>query len=367
MESSVSIGHRMSAALVAAMVATVPAHASAAPGMWRVATTSGDLAGTVADSASGERLYGAEVTVSRNGQPIASTASDQFGAFRIHGLAAGTYHVEARFIGYRPAARDVDMPASGADVTVGFRLVPAPVNLEAVTVTASTPIAVDTRTGDQVFDQNRYHGTPTNTTSQILQQSIAGAARAPTGEVHIRGQHAEYTYYIDGVPVPAGISGSLNELFDPTVANRIDFQTGGWDAEYGNKNAAIVNVETKIPTGGFHANLSAYAGSYQTDGQTLSLSSNVGQWGFFLSGTRQETAMRQEPVVADSANSKPINFHNSGQDVFGFGKVELRPTPRDLGAHTLPHAIRLVASANRRPAAGHQFVREPRVAPPILR
>src|SRR5881227_4436424 len=88
-------------------------------------------------------------------------------------------------------------------------------------------------------------GAPTNTTSQILQQSIVGAARAPTGEVHIRGQHAEYTYYVDGVPVPAGISGSLNELFDPEVVKQIDFQTGGWDAEYGNKNAAVVNVTTR--------------------------------------------------------------------------------------------------------------------------
>ena len=56
------------------------------------------------------------------------------------------------------------------------------------------------RTGNQVFKQNDFHGAPTITTSQIIQQSIAGAARAPTGEVHIRGQHAEYTYYIDGVP-----------------------------------------------------------------------------------------------------------------------------------------------------------------------
>jgi len=29
---------------------------------------------------------------------------------------------------------------------------------------------------------------------------------------------------VDGVPVPAGISGSLNELFDPTVVNQIDFK-----------------------------------------------------------------------------------------------------------------------------------------------
>ena len=322
--------YRLKAALVAALVTFAPGHAFAALVVSRGLTVSGDLAGTVADSATGEPLYGAEVTVMRNGQAVSTTGSDQFGAFRLHGLAPGAYRVEARFIGYRPAVHDVVMPTSGADVSMHFRLVPAPMNLEAVTVTASTPIAVDTRTGDQVFDQNRYHGTPTNTTSQILQQSIAGAARAPTGEVHIRGQHAEYTYYIDGVPVPAGISGSLNELFDPAVANRIDFQTGGWDAEYGNKNTAVINVETKIPTGGFHATASAYAGSYQTDGQSLSLSTNAGRWGFFLSGTRQESAMRQEPVVADSLTDRPINFHNSGQDLFGFGKIQFTPTNHDI-------------------------------------
>src|SRR5207248_5972223 len=145
-----------------------------------------------------------------------------------------------------------------------FNLVPVAASLTAVTVTAAVPIAVDTRTGDQVFKQNDYHGAPTNTTSQILQQSIAGAARAPTGEVHIRGQHAEYTYYVDGVPVPSGISGSLNELFDPEVVNQIDFQTGGWDAEYGNKNTAVVNINTRIPSGGFHFDVSSYGGSLRT-------------------------------------------------------------------------------------------------------
>src|ERR1051326_8411937 len=141
-------------------------------------------------------------------------------------------------------------------------MAPVAVNLQAVEVTAAVPIAVDTRTGDQGFKQNDYHGAPTNTTSQILQQSIAGSARAPTGEVHIRGQHAEYTYYVDGVPVPAGISGSLNELFDPEVVDQISFQTGGWDAEFGNKNAAIVKVTTRIPSGGFHASASSFIGSF---------------------------------------------------------------------------------------------------------
>src|ERR1017187_7721540 len=72
---------------------------------------------------------------------------------------------------------------------------------------------------------------------RVTRECGAGAVRAPTGEVHIGGQHAEYTYYVDGVPVPSGVSGSLNELFDPAIVNTINFKTGGWDAEYGNKNA----------------------------------------------------------------------------------------------------------------------------------
>src|SRR5438128_116368 len=166
--------------------------------------------------------------------------------------------------------------------------------LAAAFAPAAAPLAVDTRTGNQIFKQNDYHGAPTNTTSQILQQSIVGAARAPTGEVHIRGQHAEYTYYVDGVPVPSGISGSLNELFDPQVVNQIDFQTGGWDAEYGNKNAAVVNVNTRIPTGGAHVDASGYGGSFNANGGALNLSTNAGKWGFFFSGARQSTDMGRE-------------------------------------------------------------------------
>ena len=166
--------------------------------------------------------------------------------------------------------------------------------------------------------------------SQILQQSIAGSVRAPTGEVHIRGQHAEYTYYVDGVPVPAGISGSLNELFDPEVVNQIDFQTGGWDAEYGNKNTAIVNVNTRIPTGGFHLDASGYGGSFHANGQALNASTNAGKWGFFFSGARQETDMRREPVVFDTLRNTAENFHNDGTDLFGFAKVQYVPSDRDV-------------------------------------
>jgi hypothetical protein len=290
----------------------------------------GDLIGTVTDTAAGKPVPGADVRLTQEGRVVFVTTTDDFGHYRIHNLAPGTYQVSVHYIGYRAVSQSVTLPDNGV-ATVNFLLTAAPVELTGIEVRASTtPVGVDTRTGDQTYKQEEYHGAPTTTTSQILQQSIAGAARAPTGEVHIRGQHAEYTYYVDGVPVPAGISGSLNELFDPAVVNRIDFQTGGWDAEYGGKNAAIVNVMTRIPTGGFNYGLSSYLGSFSSNGQNLALSTNAGRLGLYLSGARQQTDMRLEPVVANQSTLAPINFHNDGQDLYGFGKLQYVPGPHDV-------------------------------------
>ena len=290
----------------------------------------GDIGGSVADSATGTPLPGGEVRILRGGNTIAATTTDAFGRYVIHNVPAGSYSVEVRYLGYRPETRNVAIGPTDALARTDFRLVSLPINLSGVEVTSAVPLSVDTRTGNQIFKQNDYHGAPTNTTSQILQQSIVGAARAPTGEVHIRGQHAEYTYYVDGVPVPAGISGSLNELFDPQVVNQIDFQTGGWDAEYGNKNAAVVNVTTRIPSGGFHLDASGYGGSFSANGQALNLSTNAGKVGLFFSGARQGTDMRREPVAFDSLHNTTENFHNDGTDLFGFGKIQYVPSDRDV-------------------------------------
>ena len=311
---------------------TSPAHASRNSSTTAIARpiAQGDLTGTVTDSASDQPLPSAEVSVMQGTRIVLNANTDAFGRYVAHDIAVGTYTVSARLIGFRVQSRQIVVGTPGGDIRADFRLTAIALNLSAVSVTAGVPLAVDTRSGDQRFKQDSYHGAPSNTTSQILQQSIAGAARAPTGEVHIRGQHAEYTYYVDGVPVPAGISGSLNELFDPSVINEIDFQTGGWDAEYGNKNAAVVDVHTRIPVGGFHSSVSGYAGSFNTNGQGITASANNGPWGFFVSGNRQSTDMRREPVVYDTARKEVVNFHNHGEDYSGFGKIQYTPNASNI-------------------------------------
>jgi hypothetical protein len=288
-----------------------------------------DLSGSVLDSLSGAPLSTAEVVVLDGNRLVGRVFTDDFGQYTFHNLSPGTYVVQARLLGYRPASSEAAIEAGSRELNRTFRLAAVPITVAPVSVTASG-VAVNTRTGNQVFQQDQFHGGPTQTTSQILQQSIAGAVRAPTGEVHIRGQHAEYTYYVDGIPVPPGISGSLNELFSPSIANQIEFQTGGWDAEFGNKNSAIVAVGTRVPSGPFHADGSAFAGSYDTHGENLNLSSRRGAVGFVLSGTHEVSDMRQEPVVLDPSSNEVKNFHNHGEDAALFGKMQYLPSTADV-------------------------------------
>lgn len=288
----------------------------------------GDITGTVTDSASGAPIQGAEVTVQQGTSVIANAIADPFGHYRMHNIPNGTFTLAVHFIGYTSQSRSITVSSDGT-VAVDFKLAIAPPALQTVQVTAASPVNVDTRTGDQTFTQNDAHYTPTQTTSQIVQQAIAGAARAPTGEVHIRGQHAEYTYYIDGLPVTSGVSGSLNELFDPEVVQRIDFMTGGWDASYGEKITAIINIQTKVPPGAFHAEESSYAGSFNSLGQSLTMSSNQGKLAWFASGTAQGTDMRREPVEALPGFAAD-NFSNHGDDYFGFTKFQYTPDDHNV-------------------------------------
>ena len=134
-------------------------------------------------------------------------------------------------------------------------------------------------------------------------------------------------------PCPPGISGSLNELFDPSVVNQINFQTGGWDAEYGGRNAAVVNVTTKVPPGGFHGSLSTYAGAFDRsstagptgfNGQSFSASGNNGPWGVFVSGGRQMSNMRLEPVLMDGKRQQDRELPQRRHRLFRLRQASVR-------------------------------------------
>lgn len=120
-------------ALLAAAVARPLAAQQPAPGR---------LAGAVADSASGRPLADAQVTVA--GTRLGAL-TDAAGRYVITNVPPGTYTVEARRLGFAPAARRGVVVAGGAAAAADFRLRASVLNLEAVVVTGVTDPTAGTR------------------------------------------------------------------------------------------------------------------------------------------------------------------------------------------------------------------------------
>ena len=213
---------------------------------------------------------------------------------------------------------------------------------------------IDPTTGNQVFEAETYHAPPTARMTQLVQENLLGAVRAPTGEVHVHGQHGEFTYYVDGAPVPLGVFGGLNEVVDPKVIERATFITDGFPAEYGGQMAAVIELQNRVPSGAFHLDFSGYGGSYlpaptlapsvdkstilqpnqflNMNGESLSLSDHLGSLGWFISGTRQETDRRIDPPVQTI-------FHDHGFDYFLYGKADYLLSDKDYLTLNLNYGI----------------------------
>lgn len=275
----------------------------------------------------------AAVSLRRDGYVIAEKVTNSAGLARFEDIDAGTYNLLVHSIGYNDASMSVVINKNHQIDSVGL----STLTLSEQVVVGQNMAPVTTfglTTGNQVFESETYHAPPTAHMTDLIQENLIGVARAPTGEVHIRGMHGEFTYYIDGIPVPLGVFGGLNDEVDPKVIEKATFIDGGWQAEYGGQTAAVIDIQNRVPPGGFHLDASTFGGSYyvpnssdtlgskvgsfralNSDGQSLSLSDHINNLGFFFSGSRQETDRRIDPPVADI-------FHDHGFDYFLYGKID---------------------------------------------
>ncbi len=292
----------------------------------------------------------ARVALSIDGRYIANTVTNPAGQARFRDIKAGAYRITAWFVGYDTFVDSITVDKDHSTYKITLHSL-GTTEKEVVVVGQRDPSSsnINPVTANQVFESETFHAPPTARMTNVIQENLMGAARAPTGEVHIRGQHGEFTYYVDGIPVPLGVFGGLNEIVDPKVIDRITFITGGFPAEYGGQMSAIIDLNNRVPTGTFHLDASTYVGSYLTfngttpfspgtlgrsassgdtlgsrvgpfralnsNGQDLSLSDHIGNLGFFLSGSRQETDRRIDPPTPDI-------FNDHGFDYFLYGKFD---------------------------------------------
>jgi hypothetical protein len=136
------MNHTFASLLLTGTLASAASLATAqTPATPSAAATAGTLTGTVADSVSHQALPFATVVLrpAAAAQNVLSTLTDDKGAFSFTGLAAGTYALEVRYLGYRtgrPTAVTVD---AGRLAPLAVALAPERHALAEVKVTATKP------------------------------------------------------------------------------------------------------------------------------------------------------------------------------------------------------------------------------------
>ena len=290
---------------------------------------------TVVDSIENTPVEFAVLILKKEDKFVNAKETDHFGISIFDDIEAGNYNLTIQLVGYMMKVIPVIVDNKQNSLRVLLR--PNIIGLQSVVVTGEKEphisSFIDLKTGNKTFELKTFHPSPDTRMTSVIQENLVGAVRAPTGEVHIRGQHGEYSYIIDGIPIPLGLFGGLNEVVDPEVIKSITFYTGGFPSEYGGQSTAIIDIRNQVPPGKFHLSLSSYIGSYLTsnnenlgqnvgtfkalnsNGQSISFSNHIGSFGYFVSGSRDETDRRIDQPV-------PQLFNDHGFDYFLYGKMD---------------------------------------------
>ena len=113
------------------------------------------------------------------------------------------------------------------------------------------------------FDQQALETIPQGENApmnQVLLQA-PGVAQDSFGQVHLRGEHANMQFRINGVELPEGLS-VFGQALTSRFANSVTLITGALPAQYGFQTAGVVDIQTKTGTTNPGLSLSMYGGSW---------------------------------------------------------------------------------------------------------
>lgn len=111
---------------------------------------------------------------------------------------------------------------------------------------ARSSLSPDTGSTIYRFDANDIAALPLGDATPLNQVVLRapGVVGDSFGQVHVRGDHANLQYRINGVVIPEAISG-FGQVLDTRFADSIEVLTGALPAQYGYRTAGVVDIRTK--------------------------------------------------------------------------------------------------------------------------
>ncbi|OYV45435.1 MAG: hypothetical protein B7X10_05750, partial [Burkholderiales bacterium 21-58-4] len=163
-------------------------------------------------------------------------------------------------------------------------------------------INVETGTSSYHFDTQTIAALPEgyNAPLQDLILQAPGVAQDSFGQLHVRGDHADIQYRINGIIIPEFISG-FGDTLGTRFIKKIDFLTGALPAQYGYRTAGVVNITTNDGMDyGNGGSVDLYAGSHGTFQPSVEYGGSEGQMNYYVTGTYLQSNAGIESPTPDS-------------------------------------------------------------------
>jgi len=111
---------------------------------------------------------------------------------------------------------------------------------------ARSSLSPDTGSTIYRFDADDIRNLPLGDATPLNQVLLRapGVVGDSYGQLHVRGDHANLQYRINGVVIPESISG-FGQALDTRFADSVNVLTGALPAQYGYRTAGIVDIHTK--------------------------------------------------------------------------------------------------------------------------
>ncbi len=286
------------------------------------------VTGTVND-ALGRPIPSAAVTLQNSqGKTAAKTISDSQGHFILKGVAPGVYAVVGNKKDFKPATAIVAVTKTGAKpVQLALQARELSVAVVAHRLNQSRN-ALSPETGGSVyrFSAQAIQELPQGGNTQLNQVLLQapGVAQDSFGQVHVRGDHANLQYRINGIQLPEGITG-FGQVLSPRLAQSISLLTGALPAQFGLRTAGIVDIKTKDGLLDPSGDVEFYGGQRNTENPSFEYGGSKGDFNYFTTGQYQHTDRGVEPPTPG-----PTPIHDTANEGSGFGYFSyfLNPTTR---------------------------------------
>jgi outer membrane receptor protein involved in Fe transport len=147
---------------------------------------------------------------------------------------------------------------------------------------------------------------------------------AASGELHVRNEHANLQYRINGIMLPDGV-GAFGQILDTGIVGSMALLTGALPAQYGFRTAGVLDIQTKADAFNNSGSVSVYGGSHGNFTTSLEYGGTVGQTQYFVSGRYFGSNLGIEnPIPSNEA----IHDRTSQQKGFLYLSTAIDPTSR---------------------------------------